>query len=154
MADPTQRLSVYLPEELQPYKEDLEFFVSLMVRKLHTNRHKGTGVDLNPVDMLKAAEHEINESYEAIRDKGQFEAATECADVANFAFLAAMASLQMTRQDFKAMTKESLRHAMPQVPPGYDPPRGGDFVEAVLVDGTKIKARVHESIAPNGEDQQ
>ena len=115
MADPMQRVSVYLPEELQPYKDDLEFFVSLMVRKLHTNRHKGTGVDLNPVHMLQAAEHEITESYEAIRDKGQFEAAVECADVANFAFLAAMASLQMTRQDFKAKTKESLRQAMPKV---------------------------------------
>lgn len=112
MADPAQRLSVYLPEELQPYKDDLEFFVSLMVRKLHTNRHKGTGVDLNPVHMLQAAEHEIVESYEAIRDKGQFEAATECADVANFAFLAAMASLQMTRQDFKETTKESLQFAV------------------------------------------
>ena len=124
MADPQQRLSVYLPEELQPYKEDLEFFISLMVRKLHTNRHKGTGVDLNPVHMLQAAEGEINESYEAIREKGQFEAATECADVANFAFLAAMASLQMTRQDFKAMTKESLRHALPRDIPMEEAIRG------------------------------
>jgi len=105
MADPAQRLSVYLPEELQPYKEDLEFFVSLMVRKLHTNRHKGVRVDLNPVFMLGAAEREIAEGREAIRDKGQFEAATECADVANFAFLAAMASLGMTREDFKAVAR-------------------------------------------------
>lgn len=105
MADPTQRLSVHLPEELQPYKDDLEFFVSLMVRKLHTNRHKGTGVDLSPVKMLQAATHEIAEAHEAIAHKGQFEAATECADVANFAFLCAMASLGMTREEFKSHAK-------------------------------------------------
>lgn len=103
MADPVQRLSVYLPEELRPYKEDLEFFVSLMVRKLHTNRHKGTGIDLNPVEMLKAASNEIAEAHEAIEFKGQFEAAVECADVANFVFLAASASLGMTRRDFKSV---------------------------------------------------
>lgn len=97
------RLDVHLPDELEPYKADMEFFVSLMVRKMHTNRHKGTGVDLNPVTMLDAAIHEIEEAKESILSKGQFETAVECADIANFAFLAAMASLQMTRRDFKAL---------------------------------------------------
>lgn len=108
MADPMQRLSVYLPEELRPYKEDLEFFVSLMVRKLHTNRHKGTGMDnLHPVKLLQAATHEIAEAHEAVAHKGQFEAAVECADVANFAFLAAMTSLQMTREQFKLLPQDT-----------------------------------------------
>jgi len=97
------RLDVHLPDELEPYKADMEFFMSLMVRKMHTNRHKGTGVDLNPVTMLDAAIHEIEEAKESILFKGQFETAVECADIANFAFLAAMASLQMTRRDFKAL---------------------------------------------------
>ncbi len=153
MADPQQRLSVYLPEELQPYKEDLEFFVSLMVRKLHTNRHKGTGVDLNPVKMLQAATQEIAEAHEAITHKGQFEAATECADVANFAFLAAMASLGMTREEFKSHSKPlGLKNAF--LDNRNQPIMGGDFVEATLLDGTKIKTQIHESIAPFGEDQQ
>lgn len=104
MAMHNDRMSVHLPKEMLPYKEDLEFFVSLMVRKLHTNRHKGTDVgSLNPVLLLRAAAHEISEAHEAIADKGQFEAAVECADVANFAFLAAMASLHMTREDFRGV---------------------------------------------------
>lgn len=101
-------MQIYIPDDLAQYKHDLEFFVSLMVRKLHTNRHKGTGVDLNPVIMLQAATHEMQEAYEAARDKGQFETAVECADVANFAFLAAMASLQMTREQFKEMVLTSM----------------------------------------------
>lgn len=129
MADPTQRLSVYLPEELQPYKDDLEFFVSLMVRKLHTNRHKGTGVgNLNPVKLLSAATNEITEAREAIAHKGQFEAATECADVANFAFLAAMASLQMTRQDFKSTVLSPSAATKDETEPGdftWQGDRGG-----------------------------
>lgn len=144
MADPQQRLSVYLPEELQPYKEDLEFFVSLMVRKLHTNRHKGTGVDLNPVFMLEAADHEIDEAKEAIRGKGQFEAATECADVANFAFLAAMASLGMTREDFKAMAAH-----LPKVHKiNY-----ADLARSI-VETPDGMSGVTRSRAPSGEDQQ
>lgn len=95
-------LSVYLPNDMLPYKDDLEFFVSLMVRKLHANRHKGTGMDLDPAVMLLGASSEINEVWDAMAYKGQFETAVECADVANFVFLTAMASLGMTRQDFKA----------------------------------------------------
>jgi hypothetical protein len=109
------RLDVHLPEGLEPYKADLEFFVSLMVRKLHTNRHKGTGVDLNPVTMLEAALQEIGEANDAIMHKGQFETAVECADVANFAFLAAMASLQMTRRDFKSVVPPKPNDAAPEL---------------------------------------
>lgn len=140
MADPVQRLSVYLPEELQSYKEDLEFFVSLMVRKLHTNRHKGTGVDLNPVEMLKAASHEIAEAHEAIEFKGQFETAVECADVANYVFLAASASLGMTRQDFKSVI----------------PPKSNEvtMAEALQGLGGALNTLRASGSAPNGEDQQ
>ncbi len=148
MADPMQRLSVYLPEELQPYKEDLEFFVSLMVRKLHTNRHKGTGIDLNPVTMLEAAIHEIDEAKEAILFKGQFETAVECADVANFAFLAAMASLQMTRRDFKALIPLKPNAVTMPEHVFINDPVAGECLEIVLVDGTKVLARVYNKTPP------
>lgn len=116
-------IEVHLPKELASFKEDLEFFVSLMVRKMHTNRHKGTGVDLCPIQMLRLAQAEINEALMATKHEGQFETAVECADVANFAFLSAMASLHMTRDDFKnkvsdAFTKEGL------LPPNTYPPIG------------------------------
>lgn len=104
-------LTVYLPTEIEAYKEDLEFFISVMVRKLHTNRHKGVGVNLSPAEMLEAAEAEIVEARGAMTTQGQFETAVECADVANFAFLAAMASLQMTREEFKAL-RVATKHAM------------------------------------------
>jgi len=74
-----------------------------MGRKLHTNRHKGTGLDLNPRKMLDAAIEEIHEARKAIHSEGQFQTAVECADVANFVFLAAMASLNMNRRDFQEM---------------------------------------------------
>lgn len=95
------KIKVHLPEEMAAYKEDLEFFVSLMVRKLHTNRHKGVSTDLNPSEMVTKAAGEIEEIWEAMSAQGQFETAVECADVANFVFLAAMASLRMTREEFK-----------------------------------------------------
>lgn len=97
------KLEIYLPDEMEPYKEDMQFFVSLMVRKLHTNRHKGVGLSLRPDEMVSRATDEIQEVWEAMVNEGQFETAVECADAANFLFLAAMASLQMTRQDFDAM---------------------------------------------------
>lgn len=95
------KIKVHLPEEMSAYKEDLEFFVSLMVRKLHANRHKGVSTDLDPAEMVKKATNEIEEVWGAMATQGQFETAVECADVANFVFLAAMASLRMTREEFK-----------------------------------------------------
>jgi hypothetical protein len=100
------KIEVYLPDEIGAYAEDLAFFFGLMVRKLHTNRHKGTGVDLSPVRMLEGAKHEINEAYEAMNQHGQFEFAVECADSSNMTFLAAMSALQMTREQFKEAAKE------------------------------------------------
>lgn len=95
------KLEIYLPDEMEPYKEDMEFFVSLMVRKLHTNRHKGTAKSFDLDMLMEMAEQEMIEVQNAMKNEGQFETAVECADVANFMFLVAMGSLQMTRQDFK-----------------------------------------------------
>lgn len=96
-------LNIYLPDELAEFKADLEYFVNTMLRKLHTNRHKGTGMGVRPDVMVARATEEIAEVWEAMGNEGQFETAVECADVANFMFLAAMSSLNMTREQFRSL---------------------------------------------------
>jgi hypothetical protein len=99
-------LNVPLPPELENYRDDLEYFVATMVRKLFTNRHKGDAKSLNPRMMLARAVTETDEALEALANKGQFELATECADVANFAFLAARGAWHMTRQEYEEIRSE------------------------------------------------
>lgn len=96
-------LNVPIPPEMEGYRADLEYFFQTMVRKLHTNRHKGVTSELNVKLMLKLADGEMAEVRDAIQNSGQFETAVECADVANFMFLAASAALQMTRDKFKEL---------------------------------------------------
>ena len=93
-------LKIHLPPEMEEYKADLEYFVATMVRKLHTNRHKGTSLDLCPSKMLDLSTVEIFEAREALKQSGQFEFSVECADVANFAFLAARGCWNMTREQY------------------------------------------------------
>jgi len=95
------KLELDIPEEMAPYADDIKFFVTIMVRKLHTNRHKGTGTELNIRSMLNFARGELGETEEALKKEGQFEVAVECADVANFVFLAARSALNMTRKEFE-----------------------------------------------------
>lgn len=94
-------LRVYLPPEMEPYRGDLEFFVAIMVRKLHLNRHKGVDANLNPGRMLVLAEGEFNEAVHAWMKDSQFDLSVECADLANMAFLAARGAWQMTREEYK-----------------------------------------------------
>jgi hypothetical protein len=100
-------LTVYLPPEMEPYKGDLEFFVATMVRKLHVNRHKGTGSDLHPGRMLVLLEEELDEAVKARHQSGQFEFGVECIDIANFAFLAARGAWQMTREEYDQSRREN-----------------------------------------------
>lgn len=96
-------LRIPLPPEMEPYKDDLEYFVATMVRKLYTNRHKGVGTDLDPGKMLHALADESNEAWSALAEEGQFEFGVECVDMANFAFLAARAAWDMTREQYEEM---------------------------------------------------
>lgn len=93
-------LTIAIPDEMAPYAEDVAFFVTLMVRKLHTNRHKGTDKSMSLRMGIEGLEGELNETKEALATQGQFEVAVECADIANFAFLTARSALNMTREDF------------------------------------------------------
>lgn len=99
-------ICINIPDELVPFQHDLEYFVSTMVRKLHTNRHKGTNLNLDPSVMVLAAEKEIKEVWEAMANEGQFETAVECVDVANFMFLASRGLWQLTRADFERLRED------------------------------------------------
>lgn len=96
-------LRIPIPPEMEPYRDDLEYFVATMVRKLHTNRHKGVGTDLNPGTMLNAANAEMGEAWDALEEESQFEFGVECVDIANFAFLAARSAWDMTRKEYEAL---------------------------------------------------
>lgn len=97
-------LKIHLPSEMEPYRADLEFFFATMVRKLYTNRHKGTSERLNPKDMLRGVGEERIEAQQALK-LGQFDFGVECADIANFAFLAARGAWEMTREEFDKLEK-------------------------------------------------
>ena len=94
-------IRIALPPEMEPYRDDLEYFVATMVRKLHTNRHKGVDKSLDPSDMISQINKEIIEARQALQNEGQFEFGVECADIANFAFLAARGAWQMTREEYE-----------------------------------------------------
>lgn len=94
---------VYVPDEIKDYAPDLEYFVSTMVRKLHTNRHKGTSSDLDPNFMLTLAQKEHEEAEKALDNEGQFEFGVECVDAANMYFLAARGAWQMTRKEYEEL---------------------------------------------------
>lgn len=94
-------IEIHLPEEIKDYAPDLHFFFSTMVRKLHTNRHKGTNHKDTPDVMVAEGLREIEEVWRAMSKEGQFETAVECVDVSNFMFLAARACWNMTRQQFE-----------------------------------------------------
>ncbi len=93
-------LTIPLTEELEPFKDDLEFFVQLMVRKLHVNRHKGFAENCDLADLIKGLMKELKEVTDALGEGKQFETIVEAADVSNFAFLLAARCLQVTRADF------------------------------------------------------
>jgi hypothetical protein len=98
-------LQIPLPPEMEPYRTDLEYFFNTMVRKLYCNRHKGTGSDLNPVNMLSLCSRELAEAEKAMAHEGQFQFLVECCDVANMAFLATRGALQLTREEFDAVAR-------------------------------------------------
>lgn len=125
-------LRVPLPAEMEPYKDDMEYFVSSMVRKLHVNRHKGTSKQLSVPALIKQMKVEIDELERAIDKEGQFDAPLEAADVANFAFLTAIAIWHMTREQFEAMRRDVNLAKTPYVRTPYH--KGG---QVPVYDATK-----------------
>lgn len=103
------KIQINIPDEMEPYAADLGYFVETMVRKLHTNRHKGVGNDLRPDDMLNSAQSELEEAWGALISEGQFEFAVECADLANFAFLASRSAWNLTREQYNLVRTPYVR---------------------------------------------
>lgn len=110
-------LKVNLPAEMAPYKAELEYFFTIMVRKLYTNRHKGFSKDFDLTMLRRGLNSEVSELEEAIREKGQFEVSIEAADVANFGFLVSLAALHMDRSTFDKSRDEPPEHTSKTTPP-------------------------------------
>ena len=73
------------------YKEDLEWFVKEMVKKLDENNHKGSWKDIpinRLIDLLNWEVEELeDETYDI--DSNYENIIKECADIANFAMMIA-----------------------------------------------------------------
>ena len=93
-------MEIHLPDEIKHYEGELRYFIDTMVRKLHTNRHKGFADGKHPVEMFNGAEGEMKELRDALLHRDQFAAFVEAADVANMVFLTGLAAVRMTRDEF------------------------------------------------------
>lgn len=92
-------IEVPVTAELEPYAADIRYFMETMVRKLHTNRHKGFAAAEMTV-LRRGLMDEIEELEKSLNYVGQFESMVEAADVANMALLIAVKVLRMTRKEF------------------------------------------------------
>lgn len=88
-------MKIHVPDEMKQHEPQIRFFFDLMIRKLHTNRHKGFADDADPRDLFNHMEQETDELMTALREESQFNAAMEAVDVANFCLLLAMRVLSM-----------------------------------------------------------
>lgn len=99
---------VHLPPELleiDGFEHDFHFFIDLMVRKLHLNRHKGFVKGKTLQDLTERHFNEVQELRDALQSESQFDVALEAADCSNFAFLTALACLHLDKLEY---TKEQL----------------------------------------------
>lgn len=94
-------MQVHVPPEISEYEGDLQFFFTLMVRKLALNRHKGFGDRETIEALLNNITDEHVELCQALHAESQFAVMLEAVDVANFALLVALKTSRMTRQEFE-----------------------------------------------------
>lgn len=119
-------MKVHLPDEISEYEPELRFFMELMVRKLHTNRHKGFAGKVTFTGLMDGLEREVTELQMAIDTSHQMDVATEAVDVANMAFLTATAALRMERPEFDARKPAAPRRTGGLVGQPYPQPRHGE----------------------------
>lgn len=94
------KLEITIPDEMEPFAEELEFFISLMARKLHVNRHKGFAtVPLQ--NSFRMLTDEVNELRVAMLDESQFNVMLEASDVANFAFLIHLRAATLDKEAYR-----------------------------------------------------
>lgn len=85
-----EELTITLPAEVVPYRDDLRRFIDAMVYKLAKNASKGKWEAMPLEAALELLNKEVVELDEAIASKRNFvEVLLEAADVGNFAMIAA-----------------------------------------------------------------
>lgn len=80
-------ITVQLPPEVQPYKEDIRRFMDAMIYKLGKNAKKGRWEEMSINDVLRLLKGEVAELDEAANRGSMTEMMLESADVANFALI-------------------------------------------------------------------
>lgn len=95
------KIEISIPEELEPFENDLHLFFELMVRKLYINRHKGFAEGNDADRLINRIADELTELRKAYETESQFNVSMEAIDVANFSFLTALKMWSMTVHDFK-----------------------------------------------------
>ena len=98
-------LKLNLPESLVPHKAHIQFFMQMMIIKLHTNSHKGFAEGVPFKKLMEGLMGEYLEFRDALKEEGQFSATAEAADMANFALLLGTRALTLTRDEYDKETK-------------------------------------------------
>lgn len=99
------KICVELPKELQPFHDDLGYFIHTMVKKLYTNRHKGFSDGPSLQEKMEKLSDEVEELKGALDGEGQFAAFVEACDVANMAFLVALTAIRKTKAEYEEERK-------------------------------------------------
>lgn len=94
------KVTIEVPEPLEPFADDLHFFVTMMLKKLNINRHKGFG-NAPHKDLEDGLLNEVNELHDALMNRDQFDVILEASDVANFAFLLAIRASQQSKIQYR-----------------------------------------------------
>lgn len=94
-------MEVFLPSELQEFEGDLRLFFDTMVLKLRLNKEKGFAEGQHPMEMFNQMEVETKEMRDALLHESQEQVLAEAADVANLAWLSALAAIRMDKSKFK-----------------------------------------------------
>lgn len=80
-------LRVDLPEEVEPYRDDIRRFIDAMIYKLKVHAHKGRWEDKPIWERLDKLKGEVKELEQAIHGGNLIEIALEAADVGNYALI-------------------------------------------------------------------
>lgn len=109
------QINITIPEDLEPFADDLHFFVTMMLKKLNINRHKGYG-KVPFIELYNGLSIEVDELRDALKEQEQFDVILEASDVANFAFLMAIRASQLSKIAYREERRGALWHTFPGDP--------------------------------------
>lgn len=81
-------LTIPLPPEVEPYKEELRQHINAMVYKLKVHSKKGKWENVDLATVLELLRNEAIELQEAVNQGNMIEILLESADVSNYALIA------------------------------------------------------------------